>query len=167
MDLKIFHLAFLFACSVHFTAATSCSNDFYILESSLLQSSKNRFGLLKTFYPAREAHPVIVKAIYSFTARQEARELENATAAGNVSSRVWFWSESGFYLIQPLEVFQCTSLLFSNLLYRSGTVEIELPHNCSNSSQELLELLTVRVSELCDIELTTNYLVAGNSYLEL
>ncbi len=134
-----------------FCVVIACT-DFYDLERNLLRNSDNRFRLLKAFYPTREAHPVVVKATYSFIAGQEARELENATAAGNVSSRVWFWSESGFYLIQPLEVFQCTSLLFSNLLYRSGTVEIELPHNCSNSSQELLELLTVRVSCISDAE---------------
>jgi len=111
-------------------------DSFYQLERSLLQDPDNRYHLLKAFYPPRKAHPVVVRVRYNFS--------EDQGGAGN-GSRVWYWSESGFYLIQPLEVFQCTSLLFSNLQYRKSEVEIHLPANCSTAGLEILEMLTLRV----------------------
>ena len=114
---------------------------FYELEGSLLRSAENRFSLLKAFYSPRQPRPVVVKITYSFSAGEE----EELTSPGN-ASRVWYWSESGFYLIQPLEVFQCTSLLFSNLVYMQRELDLQLPANCSSVSEEFLEMLTSRVS---------------------
>lgn len=104
------------------------------MEESLLESAENRFNLLVAFYPPREAHPVMVEVDYTF------QDLTN-------DSQRWFWSESEFYLIQPLEVLQFTSLLFSNMPYRSSRLSISLPPDCSLASVQYFQLLTTRVSK--------------------
>ena len=110
----------------------SCSTSFYMLERSLLESPDNRLNLLRAYFPPREAHPVLVRVNYTFGVTEQ--------------SQTWFWSESEFYLIQPLEVFQFTSLLFSNMPYRQSSVSLELDSNCSSTPLEYLQLLTTRVS---------------------
>ena len=115
-------------------SSSACSNDFFILERSLLDSTDNRFNLLKAFYPPRDARPVLVKVNYTFMDSLDS------------TSQIWFWSESEYYLIQPLEIFQFTSLLFSNMPYRRRDVSILLSSDCSDSSDEHLQLLTTRVS---------------------
>lgn len=110
-----------------------CSNNFFAMEQSLLLSTDIRMSLLKAFFPPREAHPVLMVVNYTF------QGLTN-------DSRTWLWSESEFYLIQPLEIFQFTSLLFSNMPYRRRELSIELPFECSLASEEYFLLLTTRVS---------------------
>ena len=145
--MKVACFAVLLAC-LRCSSATSCSADFFKLEEGLLRRPENRFSLLKAFYPSRQAHPVVVKVTYTFSAGEDAQD------QGPVNgSRVWYWSESGFYLIQPLEVFQCTSLLFSNLVYRQMEVDLQLPANCSTASEEFLEILTIRVSGMVSNDL--------------
>lgn len=111
----------------------SCSGNFYLLEQSVLQSTENRFRLLRAFYPLTEANPVLVKVEYSFEG------LDNHTLT-------WFWTESHYYLIQPLEIFQCTSLLFSNLPYRQGNISLLLDADCLAAPPLYFQLLTARVS---------------------
>lgn len=111
----------------------NCSNNFFLMEQSLLLSTDNRFNLMKTFYPPREAHPVLVKINYSFDG------VENSTTT-------WFWSESEFYLIQPLEIFMFTSLFFSNMPYRKSELSLLLDKECVTAPDQYLELLTTRVS---------------------
>lgn len=113
----------------------TCSKSYAVLEDSLLSNSENRFNLLKAFFPPKEARPIFVTVTYTFN---------NAT---NESS-VWYWSESEFYLIQPLEIFQFTSLLFANMAYRQSTVELQLDAQCVGASHDLMEMLTQRVSAL-------------------
>lgn len=115
--------------------AGACSNNFFVLEQSLLESTDNRFNLLKAFYPPREAHPVLVRVNYTFD------------GTFNDTSQIWFWSESEFYLIQPLEIFQFTSLLFSNMPYRQSQLHIRLDSDCSQAPADYLQMLTTRVSE--------------------
>lgn len=111
----------------------SCSSDFYFLEKELLSRSENRYNLTKAFFPPRDAHPVVVKVTYVF----EDSAFKN---------EVWFWTESLFYLIQPLEIFQYTSLFFSNLPYRKKEVTVTLGANCSDTNPEFLMILTQRVN---------------------
>ena len=113
--------------------ADTCSGSFYVMEQSLLESADNRLNLLRGFYPPREAHPVLVKVNYTFGTMAQ-------------DSQMWFWSESEFYLIQPLEIFQFTSLLFSNMPYRQRDISLELDANCSSAPFEYLHILTTRVS---------------------
>ena len=128
-----FSLSLLTRAQPEPSATTSCTSDFYALEKELLSRTGNRYNLTKTFSPPRDAHPVVVKVTYVF----EGSDYED---------EVWFWTESLFYLIQPLEIFQYTSLFFSNLPYRQKEVVITFGANCSDIDPEYLMILTQRVS---------------------
>ena len=114
----------------------ACSNNFYTMEQSLLQNTDNRFNLLTSFFPPREPHPVLVTVYYYFKDTND--------------TQIWYWTESVFYLIQPLEVFQFTSLLFGNMPYRHKEIAILLDSSCSNASEEYFLLLTTHVSDSSD-----------------
>ena len=116
----------------HAQNSLSCRNNFYSLEESLLSRPENRYQLMRTFYPPRDPRPIIVKVIYTFSGDMNYTD-------------VWFWSESQFYLIQPLEIFQYTSLFFSNLPHRQSEVTVELDEDCFGANNEHMELLTQRV----------------------
>ena len=113
----------------------SCASSFTVLEQSLLSRTENRFQLLKTFFPPRDSHPVFVTVTYDF--------VHNSTIE---YSEEWYWSESEFYLIQPLEVFQYTSLFFANFAYRKSRITLELDQECQHVDPMYLEILTQRVS---------------------
>ena len=125
---------FLLAICCHcpsFSHAQLCS-DLTLLERDLFQSGQNRYQLTKTFFPPRNAYPVFVTVNYTF-------EDSNTT-------RLWYWSESEFFLIQPLEIFQFSSLFFSNLPHRQASLSLTLPRYCRDASDEIMEVLTQRVS---------------------
>ena len=124
----------------------SCSGNFHVMEQSLLQSTDNRFRLLGAFYPLSRARPVLVKVEYTFDG------LDN-------HSLIWFWTESHFYLIQPLEIFQFTSLLFSNLPYRQGNVTLQLDADCNSAPPIFFQLLTARVSLRCRMAIYEKWVV--------
>ena len=113
------------------TTERSCVNSFAALEDDLLSRELNRYNLLRTFYPPRGALPVFVIVTYQFG------ELENQS--------IWYWSESEIYLIQPLEVFQFTSLFYSNYYYRQANVDLDLSEECVETRDEYMEMLTQRV----------------------
>ena len=115
----------------------TCSTNFFLMERSLLENTNNRFNLLKAFYPPREARPVVLKVNFTFTDTQK--------------SKIWYWSESEFYFIQPLEIFQFTSLFFANGAYRQSDLVIELDTNCSDAADEFFKILTTRVSLEIDL----------------
>ena len=153
--------------SVSPTTQRNCRNSFPVLEEKLLSLETNRFKLLKTFFPPRDAHPVFVTVTYRFY-QSENRfgksenqfdgsgnpldgsengfgESENRfDGSGNES--VWYWSASEVYLVQPLDVLQFTSLFHSNLWYRSSRVVLELDRDCLGTRTDFLEILTQRVS---------------------
>lgn len=114
----------------------SCVTNFFAMEQSLLQSTENRFNLQNAFHPLQTASPVIVRVNYTF-----------GDDLGDF--QLWYWSEAEFYLIQPLEVFQFTSLLFSNMAFRREELLIELNDDCSAASEKFFRTLTTRVSTLC------------------
>ena len=116
-----------------FTTDRTCATSFTVLEDDLLSQEENRYNLLKAFYPPRNALPVFVTVTYLFG------------ETGNQS--VWYWSESEFYLIQPLDVLQFTSLFHSNFYYRMGKMELHLNQDCAEAGPEFMEMLTQRVSE--------------------
>lgn len=116
--------------------ANSCSSDFYLLEENVLSNTQNRFELLRTFFPSKGVHPVFVEVNYRFV---------NGSNSEEQSSALWYWSVAEFYFVQPLEIFQYTSLFFSNFEYRKSTLEITLAAECADASHEKMELLTQRV----------------------
>ena len=115
----------------------NCSDSFYHLEISLLSRTQNRFELLKSFFPSKGSHPVFVEVNYTFVRRNDSSFVE---------SKLWYWSQSEFYFVQPLEIFQFTSLLFSNFGYRKGSLLIKLDAECARADHEKLELLTRKVT---------------------
>ena len=116
----------------------NCTNSFSVLEEVLLSNEKNRFNLLRVFFPPRGAPPVFLTVSYQFD--------EFGEQSGNETT-VWYWSESEVYLIQPLDILQFTSLFHSNLQYRLSSLDLVLNQDCSNTQVEFMELLTQRVSE--------------------
>ena len=107
------------------------NNSFHSLERDFLSRVKNRYQITRTFYPPRDPRPVVIKIHYSYP---------------DGTNQTWFWSESQFYLIQPLEIFQYTSLFFSNLPRRQTEVTLSLSQECEGLGEELMEVLTQRVS---------------------
>ena len=115
------------------TAADSCTSSFHFLEAALLSHPQNRYNLTETFFPPRDANPVIVQVSYKF-------ENSNVT-------KVFFWSESAFYFIQPLEIFLYTSLFFANQPYRQSIINLELSTDCLDAGDLHMKILTQRVSK--------------------
>ncbi len=109
----------------------SCNNNFNTLEGDFLSRVENRYQITRTFFPPRKPRPVVIKVHYSYP---------------DGSNQTWFWSESQFYLIQPLEIFQFTSLFFSNLPTRQSEVTVLLSQHCADVGDEFMETLTQRVS---------------------
>ena len=77
--------------------------------------------------------------------------IRNSTGQTNFSAdgpvQLWFWTESTFYLFQPIESLQYTSLLFADtLLSGTSTVDLYLQPECKESSSRMMQLLTQRVS---------------------
>ena len=116
------------------TAEPTCANSFHLLEADLLSRPQNRFFLSTKFFPPRDANPVIIKVDYVY-------EDSNIT-------NVWFWSESEFYFIQPLEIFLYTSLFFANQPYRQSTLTLELSPDCINAVELHMKVLTQKVGIL-------------------
>ena len=107
-----------------------CTKSFTHLEENLLSNEKNRYNLLKTFYPQRSSLPVFVTVTYWF---------------GRSNRTVWYWSESEFYLIQPISVLQFSSLFHSNFPHRQRELTLTLSEECASARKEFLETLTARV----------------------
>ena len=118
------------------TTERNCVNSFAALEDDLLSRELNRYNLLKAFYPPRGALPVFVTVTYQFD------KLENQS--------VWYWSESEIYLIQPLEIFQFTSLFYSNFYYRQADLELHLSEECMETGDEFMEMLTQRIGNFSE-----------------
>ena len=138
--MRLLELTLVLACCCCYLTAVaaatdgkSCSEDFGQLEENLLSKSENRFELTRAFFPARIVQPVFVTVNYVFNSTPSTL---NAT---------WYWSEAEFYFIQPLEVFQFSSLFFSNRPHRQGTVTLQLDGECQNASDEFMQILTERV----------------------
>ena len=127
-----FSLLFLPSPSMQDHADSACSSSFHLLEANLLSRSQNRFELTTKFFPPRDANPVIIKVDYKYD--------------DSNNTDVWFWSESEFYFIQPLEIFLYTSLFFANQPYRQATITLELSSDCLNAEKLHMKVLTQRVS---------------------
>ena len=111
----------------------ACSSSFHLLEADLLSRPQNRFLLSTKFFPPRDANPVVIKVDYVY------EDSNNMTS-------VWFWSESEFYFIQPLEIFLYTSLFFANQPYRQSSLTLELSPDCLDAEELYMRVLTQKES---------------------
>ena len=109
----------------------NCSTCYKELVSKILENDENLFQVQQTFFPPLNSSPSFVTVHYLFPDGRQ---------------RVWFWSQSYFYLLHPLHVFQFTSLWFSNYNLHSSQLNLTLTTDCFNASLEYFALLTQRVS---------------------
>ena len=144
---------FVLACFQYRMAAScqaegeSCHQCYQTLESYLLNTSDNKYQLRRVFYPLEVADPVFVTVTYQYI--------------GTNTTNLWFWTEGIFYFLQPIEVFQFTSLFFGNPSWRSSTLNITLPSECINASNDFMTELTQMVRKMhewlqCGIHLHFN-----------
>lgn len=124
-----------------------CSKCYSTLANEVIISDKNRFNLQQAFFPTNGSNPVFVTVTYHF--------IRNATGKTNYSAdgheEVWFWTRSTFYLFQPIESLQFTSLFFSDLFLKIGSVDVYLQPTCWNTENnsthvDRMRMLTQRVS---------------------
>ncbi len=119
-----------------------CSTCYDLLANELIVSDKNRFNLQQAFFPPNNSNPVFVTVSYYFT--------RNPNGSTNYSAdspkKIWFWTESTFYLFQPVSSLQFTSLLFSDTTLKTSEVYLYLQPSCNGSSTDMMRLLTQRVS---------------------
>ena len=121
-----------------------CSLCYNVLANELIVSDRNRFNLQNAFFPPESTNPVFVTVRYRF--------IRNSTGQTNFSAdgpvQLWFWTESTFYLFQPIESLQFTSLLFADtILSGTNTLDLYLQPECKESSTRMMRLLTQRVSD--------------------
>ena len=121
-------------CKVAGSDGESCHQCYQMLESYLLNTSDNKYQLRRVFYPLEVAAPVFVTVTYQY--------IDTNT------TKLWFWSEGIFYFLQPIEVFQFTSLFFGNPSWRSSKLNITLPSECETASNEFMMELTQMVRNM-------------------
>ena len=109
-----------------------CDECYDTLADSLVNMRNNKYNLRRVFYPLEIASPVFVTVTYQY----------NDSSAPN---QTWYWSAGVFYFIQPLEVFQFTSLFFGNPAWRSSELTLTLPAECARAPEEFMTELTEQV----------------------
>ena len=72
-----------------------------------------------------------------------------------IANETWIWTTGAFYLFQPLQVFQFTSLLFGNPDFRSGTITLTLPADCADAQVAIMETLTQRVRDISTLDIVS------------
>ena len=113
-------------------------NCFSYLAEQIRLNDSNLYEIRSVFYSPNDSSPVFVVVTYQF---------DN----DRTHDQVWFWTTSTFYLWQPLNVFQFTSLFFSDYTTsRHSTVNLKLPLKCMNANKDFMQLLTQRVSPFLD-----------------
>ena len=122
----------------------NCAKCYDVLASQAVMSAKNRYNLQQAFFPPDKENPVMLKVIYRFNVNTTNGPIIESLN----SSEVWFWSYSGYYLYQPLDVIQLTSLFFADYSLRKSKVILHLRQDCRDASKEHMQhmqLFTQRV----------------------
>ena len=116
----------------------TCTECYHKLKESLLRTDKNIRSLSTTFFPPKDNMPEFVIVTYCFD------EVCNKT-------KRWYWTHDSSYLFFPMQTFQYLSLFFGKpATYFSRSVTLNLDLECYNATHELLNLLTQRVSMVCN-----------------
>ena len=110
----------------------SCDECYDTLVDSLVNMRNNKYNLRRVFYPLERSSPVFVTVTYQYN-------------DSSVPNQTWYWGAGVFYFLQPLEVFQFTSLFFGNPAWRSGELTLTLPAECANAPEEFMTELTEQV----------------------
>ena len=123
-----------------------CAKCYDVLVNELIVSDHNRFTLQRHFFPPDVENPVFVEVKYYFTRNLTGDGTTNYSTPPPEMIKTWFWTKSSSYLFQPLESIQFTSLLFSDPGLREDIITLYLQPRCQNSSDDMMMLLTQRVS---------------------
>ena len=131
---------------------SSC-NSLRSLALALTSNDENMQKLTRVFYPPRQPSAKIVKVTYYF--EDEMGEHDDCYVT-------YFWASGAFLLIQPLSIFQFTSLFFNHVVAgEETTLTITLPYACRylvlddnntcicNLNEDILDLATHQVCSLC------------------
>lgn len=116
----------------------TCGTCFRKLVNETITPDGNQYRMQEAFFPPDKANPIYVTVNYAF--QDENGTFQNVT---------WYWSASTYYSsIQPLSVFQYTSLFFGDLSTRTQQLFLVLEMECYNSAVNntgFMMLLTQRV----------------------
>ena len=125
---------------------TGCSKCYITLVKNVMDNGENVYNLSRAFFPPTEEEPVFVTVNYNFEGGGHQR---------------WYWTSQTSTFLHPLEEFQFFSLFFGDFSSRAKTVNITLPNECNNDTDErYFELLTQRVSKtLCPNYFTRVYML--------
>ena len=121
----------------------NCKTCFQTFANALVNSGDNKYRISSVFFPIDNISPVQVKVTY----------ISTSDATGR---KIWYWLNGGFYIFQPLELFEFRSLFFSPPAWNKESVTILLPDNCfannnvnetdNNSNNIFFQYATQRVS---------------------
>ena len=123
------------------TIEADCSKSYKALVINLLKNSINFFNMQMVFFPANGTTPDFVIITYHYDLDSNASSVEP-----EVNKIVWFWSSAVYFFYHPIRIFQFTSLVFSDPLLQQSNLELYLPAECSNATDDYMKLLTQRVS---------------------
>jgi len=90
------------------------------LECALYTTDSNELRLNQAFFSPRESTSRYINVIYTFNNSEPLCEVK------------FIWAIGGFLLIQPPQVFQLTSLFFSNPANSQDNLTITLPEECQS-----------------------------------
>ena len=122
----------------------TCSGCYGVLFNEVFINDRNRYNLQQAFFPADNANPVFVTVRYYFTRNMSG----NGSTDYSLTSpnETWYWTQSTFYLFQPIFSLEYTSLLFADTSLRESSLSLFLQPDCSGAEPEMMELFTQRVS---------------------
>jgi len=139
-------LAFLHAAS-----AQSCSVDFAVLESALLENHGNAYQIANGFFqPRTEGETLCVTAYYYMGLNSTEEDKFNCPSITSNENGVvsgcskWKWCVNTFYMDLDLEQLQIFS--FFAIYKRVSEVELRIPPLCSDTMNEYLLRATTSVS---------------------
>ena len=115
-----------------------CSECYNYLVYDMLKNGTNQYNLQRVFYPPDDATPVSVIVYYDYGN-------ETGYYINSTKRKVWFWTSSSFYHIQPVGVLQFLSLFFTDPSLRVSYLNITLDSECESASDDYMQLLTQRV----------------------
>ena len=143
---------FLLCCVLHAEGSIdceagkdSCSDCYFKLVSEITKHDMNMFNLQNGFFPPEKSSPVFITVYYRYGNHSD--DCNVADTDSNITEKVWFWSNTIFYMLQPVHVLQYTSLFFADTAtFYTSEICLMLDPDCYDAGDEHMKLLTQRVS---------------------
>ena len=158
----------------------SCDECYDTLVDALLNMRNNKYHLRRVFYPIERSSPVFVVVTYQYNDSSVPNQYNDSSVPNqynessvpnqyndssvpnqyndsSVPNQTWYWSAGIFYFLQPVEVFQFTSLFFGNPSWRTDEITLILPAECANAPEGFMTELTeqVRTTKKKSIDILT------------